>query len=625
MAEPISAAATAVAQWVASVVFTNAGTMSVTAAATMANVAYIAAYAITYVGLTAAVSMGLGALARSQMPDPESQKITRKQTRPMRYVAVGGPSRMSGAYMLREQVGNRMAIVLGICEGRLARIPKIYFQDDEVTVGPDGYVVAGPYGRYSHCIVLETRLGRPVEEPYTFITTEFGPTLWPTSARGDGIASLAAYCWHGSKENFAKLYPNGEIIPSIVGAPVCFDWRDPTQDRANEATWKECWNPVVWMVHLEWFRLGRSWTRCIEPVLADLTAEADYCDEPVPLKAGGTEPRYRCAGNYPVNMEPASIRASLLSTMDGWLSVNGKGHLVLKAGRYDAPSFTLTGEHIEGYSWRAFQTDEDAINELIVTYVSADHAYSEVEAGTWRDESDITDMGVLRSEPLQLLWVPSASQAMRLAKRKMVRVNALRRGQVRARFHGLNGMGQRYIRVQNPELASMADVVVEVTNVEIDFAAAQVIFDVILADPDIDAWDPAEEEGEQPPVIERPDPEPSDQEPARKPIARSVPYPTSATEDTITIVTFTATMPNGDVVVIPAGTVPGLTALTNYGVFWKEGAGFEVEVYPATSHMTAGSWIFIGWQATSDAGGAFPSNPTPPGGWGGSGESNVQQ
>ncbi|MFC5370940.1 hypothetical protein ACFPIF_00135 [Brevundimonas faecalis] len=620
MAEPISAAAAAVAQWAVKALVT-AGVHSLT----VAQAVYVTAYIATYVGLTAAVSMGLGALARSQMPDPESQKITRKQTRPLRYIAVGGPSRMSGAYMLREQVGNRLALVLAICEGRLARIDRIYFNDDEVTVGGDGYVVAGANGRYSHCVVLQTRLGAPVETPYSFLTTEFGAGMWPANARGDGIASLAAYCWHGSKENFAKLYPNGEIIPSIVGVPTCYDWRDPSQSRTDEATWKECWNPVVWMVHLEWFRFGRSWARCIAPVLADLTVEANYCDQPVPLKAGGTEPRYRCAGNYPINMEPAAVREALLATMDGWLSVNGKGHLVLKAGRYEAPTFTLTGDHIIGYSWRAFSPAEEAVNELTVSYVSADHAYSEVEAGVWRDESDITDLGQVKNEALQLLWCPSRAQAMRLAKRKMTRVNAPRRGQVRADIHGLNGLGRRFMRIQNPELSSMADVVVEVTNVEIDLTQGQVVFDIIQADPNIDAWDPAEEEGEQPETPEKPEPEPSDQEPARRPIARSVPYPTSATEDTITIVTFTATLPNGDVVVVPAGAVPGLTALTNYGVFWKEGAGFEVEVYPATNHMTTGSWIFIGWQATSDAGGAFPSNPTPPGGWGGSGESNVQQ
>src|SRR5690606_28785235 len=113
------------------------------------------------------------------------------------------------------------------------------------------------------------------------------------------------------------------------------------------------------------------------------------------------------------------------------------------------------------------------------SYVSPDQDYTEVEAGIWRDESDILERGKVRSENLGLTWVFSRSQAMRLAKRKMIRVNAPRRGQVRTGIYGLNGLGQRYIRVQNPELSSMADVVCEVLNVEIDFANGQVVFDVI--------------------------------------------------------------------------------------------------------------------------------------------------
>jgi hypothetical protein len=565
-------------------------------------------------------------LARAQVPDPEGQKIARKQTRPLRCIPVGWDSRMSGAYMLRETIGNKYGCALAICEGRLAAIPRVYLNDDRVTLNGAGWVQGMANERYGtgDLVNVSLRYGNPTEARHTNLDPTFSG-YWPANARGDGIASLALFAQHRSKESFSRHFPNGEPIPSIVGRPVCFDWRDPTQDRNDQATWKASANPVVWLIHLEWFRFGRSWDRCIAPVLDALTAEANYCETAVPLKAGGTEPRYRVAGNYFSNTEPAAVREAILASMDGWLSTSGKGHIVLKSGRYVDPTFTITGEHIEGYSWRAFQTDEEACNELIVSYVSPEDDFSVVEAGAWRQEADIAATGRVRSEDLSLSWVFSRSQSMRLAKRKMSRLNPPRRGQVRTGIYGLNGLGERYIRIQNPELVSMADVVCEVMNVEIDFTSSQVVFDVIQADVNIDDWDPAEEEGELPAPIERPEPVPSDQEAARRPIARSVPYPTSANEDTITVVTFDATLPNGEVVTIPAGTIPGLDPLTNYGVFWKEGVGFSVEVSPATNHMTTGSWIFIGWQATSDAGGDFPSNPTPPGGWGGSGESNVVQ
>jgi len=507
MADPISAAAAAVASWVAGTVFASAGAASITTAATLANVAYITAYAVTYVGLTAGVSMGLTAIAKASVPDPEGQKITRKQTRPPRVRAVGWDSRMSGPYMLRETIGNKYGSVIALCDDRLTAISRVYLNDDRVTLDDDGWVEGMPGGRYGtgDLVNISLRMGNPVETRHANLDPTFSD-YWAVNARGDGVASLAVFAQHRSKESFPRHFPSGEVIPSVVGRPACYDWRDPTQDRTNELTWKASANPVVWAVHVEWTRFGRSWDRCIAPVLNDLTEEANYCDGAVPLKAGGTEPRYRVAGNYPVNTEPAAIREALLSSMDGWLSVNGKGHLILKAGRYEAPTFILTGEHIEGYSWRAFQTDEEAINELIVSYLSPENDFTEVEAGAWRDEGDISETGRLRSEPLGLTWVYSRPQAMRLAKRKMTRLNAPRRGQIRTGIYGLNGLGQRYIRVQNPELFSMADVVCEVMNVEIDFASSQVVFDVIQADTAIDAWNPAEEEGDQPAPIVRPEP-----------------------------------------------------------------------------------------------------------------------
>lgn len=108
---------------------------------------------------------------------------------------------------------------------------------------------------------------------------------------------------------------------------------------------------------------------------------------------------------------------------------------------------------------------------------------------------------------------------------------------------------------------------------------------------------------------------------ARFPVSRSVLYPTSATDDAITILAHDAVMPDGSVVSIPGGTVTGLDELIFYGVFWKSGVGFEVEASPATTHMSTGSWIFIGWQATADTatGETYPTTPTAPGGWGGGG------
>jgi hypothetical protein len=107
---------------------------------------------------------------------------------------------------------------------------------------------------------------------------------------------------------------------------------------------------------------------------------------------------------------------------------------------------------------------------------------------------------------------------------------------------------------------------------------------------------------------------------ARKPISRSVNYPVSGTTDTtITLIAHTAYFEDGSTESLPGATLSSLTAGTQYGVFWRAADGYEVEAEPATTHMTTGRWVFVGWAETS-TGGTYTPPPTPPPGWGGTGD-----
>lgn len=613
MPAAIAVAATTFASWVSAAVYSGATAIGISAATASTLSIYAAAFAYSSVGLAAQaiVAVGLGALTQARIPDVETGKITRKQTRPLRTLMLGGTSRVAGAYMLRESKGNKLGVVIACAEGPLGSVQQLYLNDDKITrTGVNVNGMAGERYGSGDLVKMDYRLGLPTETHYSFLTSDFG-AYWPTTSRGDGVASIGLWAQHRSTESFARHFPNGELIPSMAATPVCYDWRDSGQDREDPTTWQECWNPVVWLVHVEWSRHGRSWARCVAPVLDDLTDEADYCDQTV-----DGEPRYRVAGNYPANLTPDAVRGNILAAMDGWLSVNGKGALVIKAGRYVEPTFVLTAEHITGYTWKAFQVAEEAVNELTVSYVSAAHDYSEVEAGTYAKD---LPSPVGKSETLQLPWVPSAKQAMRLAARKMSRLDAQRRGSVRATIFGLNGLGERFIRVQNPELASMADVVLEVMNVEIDFARAQVVFEVILADTEID------EESEAPTapdVPDRPAPEPGYQDPPDVPIRKiDVDYPIEASVAQIDVTSFTASLRRGPVV-IPSATITGLDDATEYAVFYREDEGvIAIAKADSDPYFLTGSRVFLGWQSTPDGTGTYlPPTVTPPPGSGGTGD-----
>jgi len=105
---------------------------------------------------------------------------------------------------------------------------------------------------------------------------------------------------------------------------------------------------------------------------------------------------------------------------------------------------------------------------------------------------------------------------------------------------------------------------------------------------------------------------------ARRPLSRSAIPISGTTDTTITMVAHTATFEDGSTESLPADTVTGLTAGSQYGVFWRAADGYEVELYPSTTHMTTGRWVFVGWARTSD-GGTYTPSPPPPPGWGGDG------
>lgn len=108
---------------------------------------------------------------------------------------------------------------------------------------------------------------------------------------------------------------------------------------------------------------------------------------------------------------------------------------------------------------------------------------------------------------------------------------------------------------------------------------------------------------------------------AERPVTRDPAQPITGTETEITVADFTAVLREGSKE-IAGTTITGLAPFTQWGVFWREDVGFEVEAYPALDHMSDGGWVFFGWQSTSD-GLDYPLPTPPPPGSGGSGETPI--
>jgi hypothetical protein len=208
---------------------------------------------------------------------------------------------------------------------------------------------------------------------------------------------------------------------------------------------------------------------------------------------------------YKATDDPAAIQSEMLAAFDGWYCYDDDDQLVLYAGKYYAPTVTLDARHISSYRDAGGTIAEDAVNEIRVSYISALHEYAQVEAQPWRDEAAILASGrEPNSTPLDV-QSPSYSQNRRLAKRAMAKANPAERFTISTTYGGNIALGQRYVNVNIQEGSYQGYTgPVEITSSpEIDMTTGGLVFECISIDSNIDAWNPATEQGEGAPVGDR--------------------------------------------------------------------------------------------------------------------------
>lgn len=500
MAEAIAAAAAAVGNAVVGsltavgVSYQTALTVGSIAAATVTTLAYV----------------GPALLFRPNIPTPEFARQVKRQPIPDRQSGYG-LARIGGAYMLYEVAEEYAVNVFAMHDGLIAewKLDTGLYLNDEIETLTGGFVNVGPdlrYGKFSDLVRIETRLGMPTETSYTAATALL-PTLWPANARGDGVASLLMIAKSSSKELFLRDYPNGLPIPSAVGSlQYCWDPRLGARgtitndaDKEASATWVGgSRNPVLQL--LDYMTnpstgMGLPLSRFASRI-ADWELAADVCDELVALAAGGTVERYLSGGMYVHSTPPADVIATILATCDGWISEDANGVFTVQAGKYYAPTVTITDDHIVSLSRQFWQPDEQAVNEMVVSYTEPAKDYSEVETDAWRSQSEIDAIGgVVRSQRLSLPWVQNNSQARRLAKIALTKASAPVRGTITTTLEGLKAWDQRRIRIQAPlDSNTMADIVVDILPITLN-ADRTVSIPFVSCDPTAYDWDSATEEG----------------------------------------------------------------------------------------------------------------------------------
>lgn len=463
---------------------------------------------IIFTGLSIALSI----LFAPKVPEPEAGRIPFKQTVPPR-IRIIGTRRTAGAFMLYHStsLGEFVGIV-ALCEGKANAFTRYYLHDDVIELMDDGVTVAelGGEGRYGQGRVkITTRLGLANETSHDDAVDLLD--FWTADHRGDGIASAMIIVNDGTAEDRARLYPLGLPVLSVeVNATDVLDPRDIDQQWDVPATWSGTGNdnPIlqaVWFLtaSIEQGGMGLDFEEAILPVLNDVIDAADICDEAVPLKAGGTEERYRSGALYLFSDDPGEVLAAILGTCDGFCAERGDGSFTFKAGKWTDDDFSVViqNKHIISLNVRRFRVDEDEVTGVIVRYNSVPHGHTAIDAPVWpRDAYQGGEDKRIRT--IEIIYCPSGTQAQRLSKRVATYEMAPVTGTAVLKMYGILLLDKRGATIQCTDDPALADAKVRLTRVEPNLVNGTVEIDFTVFDPDVcDAWTAATEEGPLQPVI----------------------------------------------------------------------------------------------------------------------------
>lgn len=467
---------------------------------------------VTAAGIQSAASLlGLG----PSIPKPDTTQTSIRVSRPPR-VSAYGINRLYFAYILYETTQNGVTVDVGaVHEGKMSEFMSYYLNDDAITLSGTT-VNAGADKRYSGGVVNLYRTdgsvpGTPISAIVSLIPS------WTNNHRGDGVVILAQTGKPVKSAKYLETYPNQVPQPSMVAKwQACPDPYSATP--WDESTWTWTENPIRQTMHYELVRKcalplmnaeqpgyiaardalrQAHFNRYIAPTLAFWKAASDVCNTARPLKAGGTEPLYRSWVSHKHTDRHGEVQGSILATCDGWIAPRSDGALVVYAGKYYEPTVTIGPDEIISYDWSGAGVDDDkASNEIICSYISAEHDYTTVETTAWVDETDIGRRGQLLSSSLDP-QVPSWGQVRALAKRKMDRTNQPKRGTITTNPMGRIVRGQRFIWLNLVTAGTtFYSGPAEITALTRNISSGGVTFTWVAANPDIDEWDAATEEGD---------------------------------------------------------------------------------------------------------------------------------
>ena len=279
-----------------------------------------------------------------------------------------------------------------------------YLNDQAVSVDGSGKVTSGDYAGGAW-LWFDRGTADAVANP-VFVAECGGK--WTANHRGRGVPKLYAK-FEMTKKVVAAGMPTMTV--EVEGADEIADPRSGTTGYTNNAELA-----FYWWMHLPREEGGFGCAADELPDAAFIAANANVCDESVPLKAGGTEKRYAFDGFLTTGSDPSAVRQVLVSNMAGRFTYFG-GKMLARPGYWVPPSAMLEeADLVGGVSIDLLATPDGRTSEVTATYNEPSELYQPVELPTrTTDSEDVAQAG------LDLPFVKSRTRAQRIQKIALLR------------------------------------------------------------------------------------------------------------------------------------------------------------------------------------------------------------
>jgi hypothetical protein len=390
---------------------------------------------------------------------------------------------------------------------RIDAFEEFWIADQEVLTdagAAGGNVTSAPYNVITpSAVVLEAHLGAATQSASSILSSVWSD-VWGAAYQLKGIAYLVAVFNSVPQANFFSTYPQSydTQVRAVIRAALVWDPRVEVQSATDSSTW--AWTQNLSLCILDYIHHPDGMNQPLDWInVESFTNYANRCDEAVPLKAGGNEPRYACGFSYDFSEDPADVLRRAVAAGDAELYEDNLGRIAIRGGAWAAPSVAIDAADGDILSWKLAQGNDAlaAYNELIPSYVDVDQDYQMQQAQSWINTAAQAVQGrVTQDFPLDT--VQSFGQSRRLAKIKSAKDNPQWVGSITTNLIGLQLVQPQDDPSASPtftltiaELGIVAQTfLVRQLSVHSDLSGVDI--SIISLDESTYDWDPSTEEGD---------------------------------------------------------------------------------------------------------------------------------